>query len=108
MNMTKLKNKLEKRQEGAIVIKPCPICGSAPFLSVKSLDFGDGHGYPGNYMYHYNCPCCGILETDGYSDVYDMDGEHPLATIKVAKEWNELVDYVNGYLERKGNKGQQQ
>lgn len=87
-----------KRRTGKSFVKACPICGSAPELKKDSLDYGNGHGYPGCYVYHYECGGCGIIKAGSYDTIYNKYDE---AENKAAKDWNEVVDYVNDLIAHK-------
>ena len=90
----RLKERMNKGGFGDVIVKACPICGAAPKLNKCSLDYGNGHGYPGNYTYQYECSGCGIIQAEETNDIYDEEGE-PTAEQRAAKDWNEVVDYVN-------------
>ena len=81
------------------VLKACPICGSAPVLKTDSLDYGNGHGYPGCFLYRFECSGCGMITTDEKTDIYDKAGA-PTAEQRAAREWNETVDYVADLIKK--------
>ena len=93
MGITITRIKLIK--EKATIVKACPICGSAPKLRSERYDpWGDGAGYMTDYW--YECDGCGIIKAGNFSD-----GHHSVEEAKkeAAKDWNEVVDYVNDLIE---------
>lgn len=95
----KLKERMNKNAitEGA---KQCPICGASPALDKRSLDFGNGHGYPGCHAYQYKCSKCGIIKSEETYDIGD-DEEELTAEQRALKDWNETVDYINSLIENR-------
>lgn len=76
--------------------KRCPICGSYPVLDTESLDRGNGHGYPGSYLYGYACPDCEIPKAS-QSDSISIDEKTALR--KAKKYWEQEVDRIQKYLD---------
>lgn len=88
-----------------IPLKGCPICGSSPVLKKDSLDYGNGHGYPGNYVYHYECTCCGNVKGGETNDIYDEKGK-PNADQRARESWNKSVNEINAYIRKKTQRKQ--
>ena len=86
-----------------IPLKGCPICGSAPTLRKDSLDRGNGHGYPGNYVYRYECTCCGNVKGGETNDIYDKAGELN-AEQRARQSWNKSVNEINSFIYKKNRK----
>lgn len=83
-----------------IPLKGCPICGSAPTLRKDSLDRGNGHGYPGCYVYHYECSCCGNVKGGETNDIYDEEGKLN-AEQRARQSWNNSVNEINAHIRKK-------
>lgn len=77
--------------------KLCPICGSMPILEKESMDYGNGHGYPGNSNYKVSCDC-GAMKGYGSGDTVYCKS-HEEAKELAIKKWNEEVDKVEKLLE---------
>jgi len=78
-------------------VKPCPICGNTPLLDSCSLDHGNGHGYPGCYVYLLKCDVCGRVEAQSNS-IGCSDNE---AKIQAIINWNAEVDKIEHFLANK-------
>jgi len=92
-------DRIKSIKEKATIAKTCPICGAAPKLRSSQYDpWGDGAGYMTDYW--YECGGCGIIKAGSFSDDgssrYD---ERKNAETEAAKDWNEVVDYVNDLIE---------
>lgn len=75
-------------------VKNCPICKGIPIFKTESLDRGNGHGYPGCYLYKLACSnkMCPMSKEEACVDtVYN---EPDVAQKKVVDEWNKRVDEV--------------
>lgn len=66
--------------------KNCPYCNHKGVLRIGDLDRGNGHGYPGHYLYSIICPnpCCAMKpQTKEISDIY-LDKE-----VAIQSAWND-------------------
>lgn len=90
----KIKARMNPDSRDGVIAQVCPICGAAPKLEKHSLDRGNGHGYPGYFTYQYVCSGCGIIQAEETTDIYDEKGK-PTAEQRAAKDWNEVVEYIN-------------
>lgn len=80
-----------------IEIKACPICGAVPEKELSDMGRPGGHGYPGNFSYHYECPNCKLLKGITFTDLYYPSAE----AIKQAKQsWNSVCESVQTYLDK--------
>lgn len=79
-----------------IEIEYCPICGNKPVLEKVSLDYGNGHGYPGHYDYQVKCISCGMPTPQSATTVYHSEEK----AIHIAVEkWNkQSKEIINKYL----------
>jgi len=100
-SVEKLKAKVQTTGNRHILIKTCPICGAYPHLIENDLDRGNGHGYPGCFLYWYECPSCGLLKSEARgSDIHDKNRTKETAVQDAAEDWNELVDYINDLIDK--------
>lgn len=76
-------------KQNDIIVESCPFCGNRPILKEHSLDYGNGHGYPGHYDYWFECPCCEEMKGQGVDDIY---GTRDTAKERAAQYWNTLVE----------------
>lgn len=83
--------------ENYVSIKLCPICGEPPERITTDLRRPNGGGYPGHFLYRYECQCCKLLKGDDTDDIYRSKDE----AINHAKaNWNINVAKVQSYLDR--------
>ena len=100
-SVKKLKAKIQTTENHYSAIKVCPICGAYPHLMENNLDRGNGHGYPGCFLYWYECPSCGLIKSEAVgSDIHDKNRTKEKALQKAADGWNELVDYINILIDK--------
>lgn len=78
-------------------IKPCPICGNVPLMETRSLDRGNGHGYPGCFLFSLECDVCGHVKSEWHS-IYSNQDE---AKITVIENWNAEVDKIEQFLQHR-------
>jgi len=86
-----------RKREEYISIKPCPICGEAPERITTDLRRPNGGGYPGHYLYRYECQCCKLLKAEDTDDIYRSKEE---AINRAKTDWNTKVAEVQEYLSR--------
>ena len=79
-------------------IKPCPICGTIPFIEKSSMDRGNGHGYPGEYRYHINCKVCDYPKSQSGDTV---SNSHEEARAVAIKKWNIEVEKIEVFLKHR-------
>lgn len=83
------------------LLKGCPICGAIPTLIEVDLDRGNGHGYPGDYSYHYECGHCKMVKSSGGDTVYSQGvDKKESAKAEAVRSWHEKVKQIEGYLEK--------
>ena len=75
----------------------CPVCGHTPIVTSRSLDRGNGHGYPGNYTYQIqcsnnNCPLSREVPMFSTDDIYRTKEE---AYNYLYEKWNEESTKIN-------------
>ena len=81
-----------------VQIELCPICGSAPVLEKTSLDYGNGHGYPGHYDYQIKCISCNMPNFPVSADTVYCKSEEEAINIAI-KKWNiQSKAITNNYL----------
>lgn len=77
-------------------IKPCPFCGTIPFLEKKPLwrtHGGSTHGYYGSYEYDIHCDECGCrVPLCGNDTIYRTDKE---AQQNALNAWNRRYTDAN-------------
>lgn len=78
----------------------CPICGDLPTIEKVSLDRGNGHGYPGCFMYVVCCEC-GHMKGGRSDTVYHGDGEAKQLAID---DWNCEVESVEKLMKQKSER----
>ena len=75
-----------------IHLKPCPVCGAHPERDKVDMGRPGGHGYPGHFSYKYHCELCGLLKSEGYTDIYCSPEE---AVNHAKNSWNTECDRVS-------------
>lgn len=92
-------DQIKERMNRGTIVKACPICGSAPELKKWDLGYDSGRGYPGCHAMYYVCSGCGIIKSEETNDIYD-ERANLNAEQRAAKDWNEVVDYVDDLIEK--------
>lgn len=72
-----------------IVLKKCPICGSAPTVRVDDMSGGQYQHYYGSYNHIYKCPKCGVIHVSRDTVGIDSDAK---ADREAKKAWNAECD----------------
>lgn len=75
-------------------LKPCPFCGTIPYIERKPLwrtyKNGSTHGYYGCFEYDIHCDKCGCRVNLGRNDsIYNTEEE---ARENAIKAWNKRTD----------------
>ena len=78
-------------------LKTCPICGAYPEKEISDMGRPGGHGYPGHYSYHYECPNCKLLKSASFNDVWATSID---AVAQAQKCWNGICDGVQTHLDK--------
>lgn len=78
-------------------ISLCPVCGDPPRLVTTDLGRPGGHGYPGHYMYRYECEYCKLLKAGDADDVYRNKEE---AIQKAKLLWNEEAARIQNFIDQ--------
>lgn len=86
---------MENKDIAFIRVSDCPICGERPDYIKESLDYGNGHGYPGKYDLSYKCPRCGLIHSTTFHTIYDSE-EVVKNTAK--KDWNQKCNVIRSYI----------
>ena len=81
-------------------ILKCPICKSMPTFITVDLDRGNGHGYPGDYAYYYECTRCQMVKSNGTNTVY-FKGDMNLINEKCVESWNKKVNEIRLLMGKK-------
>lgn len=75
----------------------CPICGHTPIIKCKSLDYGNGRGYPGNFEYRIKCSNaqCPLVRDVPVFRIDDIDHSREEAYEYLCEVWNEEAEKIN-------------
>lgn len=83
-----------------IFLKPCPICGSAPYLNNSDAydPWGDGVGTCVDY--YYQCSGCGyIVAPKVLAGRYESGIEKDETTFKAGENWNKAIDDIENLMQ---------
>ena len=83
------------------------MCGHSPIITNKSLDKGNGHGFPGNYDYHIRCSNaeCPLSKDITIFCVDDINRSKEEAYEYLGQVWNEETVRINELILHRGNDG---
>lgn len=80
-----------------INLRECPICGAYPEKEVADMGRPGGHGYPGHFTYHYECPNCKLLKSPAFTDIYCPSAE---SVYQAKLAWNSICKDVQTHLDK--------
>lgn len=80
-----------------INLKECPICGAYPEKEVSDMGRPGGHGYPGHFTYHYECPNCKLLKSPSFNDI---SGSSEEAAYRAKLAWNGVCASTQEYINK--------
>jgi len=94
----KIKERMGKDIKDTMVTHVCPICGAAPTIKSKGFDPWGDMGYDCCTEFWLECSGCGVIKAGAYDNIHDKDTE---AKNKAIKDWNEVAEYIEEFIESK-------